>query len=391
MSLMQHQIDALNKLENGKILVGGVGTGKSRVAVHYYLGREADKDVYVITTAKKRDTLDWQSEFAQQRVGKTPDSTVAGVLTIDSWNRIHEYVDVKGAFFVFDEQRLVGSGKWVKSFLKIAEHNNWIVLTATPGDTWLDYIGVMVANGFYKNRTEFKREHVVYNPYVKFPKVSRYVAVGKLLRLRNQILVEMPYDKHTTRHLTDVECDYDKELYDKVWRDRWNPFLDQPVKNAGELFLVLRKVVNSDQSRLESVRGLLQDHPKLIIFYNFNYELEALRELDEVALGEWNGHLHQDIPKASHWAYLVQYTAGAEGWNCIETDAMVFYSQTYSYKIFEQSQGRIDRLNTPYYDLYYYLLKSKAPIDLGISKAVKQKRNFNEKEYNPLLSCQDQI
>lgn len=381
LQLYQHQIDAVNKLKNGSILCGGVGSGKSRVAVAYYLDNEKERDVYVITTAKKRDSLDWHKEFAGGAVGETPESTVAGLLSVDSWNNIAKYTDVEDAFFVFDEQRLVGSGKWVKSFLQIAKHNNWIMLSATPGDTWLDYIPVFIANGYVKNRTQFKREHVVYNSYTKWPKVERYLGEGALIRWRAEILVDMPYSRHTTRHARSVQCSYDQDLFDKVYRKRWHVFEERPLRDVGEMFLVMRKVVNQHPSRLAAIRHLLLQHPRLIIFYTFDFELEILRGLaDEHTLAEWNGHNHDDIPDETSWVYLVQYTAGSEGWNCVDTDAVAFYSLTYSYKQYHQAHGRIDRLNTKYVNLYYYTLRSDSLIDQAIFRSLGNKRNFNESQ-----------
>jgi hypothetical protein len=380
--LYPHQSRALDLLHNGSILRGGVGVGKTRVAAAYYMAKEAPKDVFVITTAKKRDSLDWEMEFAPFGVGKVKDGTVAGVLTVDSWNNIQKYVNVHGAFFIFDEQRLVGSGAWTKAFIKIAKRNHWILLTATPGDTWLDYIPVFVANGFYPNRTEFKREHVVYSTYSKFPKVERFIGIGKLVRLRNKILVEMPYQKLTTRKSTDVLVQYDKELLDLVFKKRWHVYEDRPLNGVAELFLVMRKVVNNDPSRLEAIQQLMTVHPRLIVFYNFNYELERLRTLAEyVPYAEWNGHKHEEIPETDGWLYAVQYVAGAEGWNCITTNATAFYSLTYSYKNWEQAHGRIDRLNTPFSELLYYNLLSKSPIDAAVMRSLKAKQNFNESKY----------
>lgn len=376
--LRPHQRTALQQLSDGKILWGGVGSGKSRVAVAYYETEHRHKDVYVITTAKKRDSQDWVGEFASIAVGREPNATVHGLLTVDSWNNIDKYADVQGAFFIFDEQRLVGSGAWVKAFLKIAKHNKWIMLSATPGDTWLDYIPVFVANGFYKNRTQFKREHVIYAPFTKFPKVDRYVGEGRLIKLRNQILVHMPYPKLTIRHSETVHVDFNKELMDTVLKNRWHIYQNRPIKDVAELYGVLRRVSNSDPSRLRKVEELLEKHPKLIIFYNFNYELDILRRLGEkVAIAEWNGWRHEEIPVSRSWCYLVQYVAGSEAWECVETNATVFYSLTYSYKLWEQSHGRIDRLNTPYKDLYYYMLRSKSGIDTAIWRSLHAKKNFN--------------
>lgn len=385
--LRPHQVDALRQLKDGRILWGGVGSGKSRVAVAYYEQEHRHRDVYVITTAKKRDSKDWEGEFARIVVGKEKSATFHGVLHVDSWNNIEKYREVKDAFFIFDEQRLVGAGAWVKAFLKIAKQNKWILLSATPGDTWLDYIPVFVANGFYKNRTQFKQEHIIYKPFSKFPKVDRYVGTGRLQRLRNQILVHMRYDKQTVRHEKTVIVEHDDKLLKDVLKNRWHLYQDRPIKDISELFGVLRRVVNEDFSRVQAIRDLLQEHPKIVVFYNFNYELDALKKMGDslfLTLGidysEWNGWRHEEIPTTDSWLYFVQYVAGAEGWNCIETDTIVFYSLTYSYKLWEQAHGRIDRLNTPFSDLFYYTLRSKAGIDIAIWRALKAKKSFYPKE-----------
>jgi hypothetical protein len=379
MNLLPHQEKALDELKNGSILWGGVGTGKTRVALAYYVRHESPKNLVVITTAKKRDSLDWVGEAAHFAIGGE-EATYHGVLTVDSWQNIDSYIDRKDCFFIFDEQRLVGSGMWVKAFLKIAKNNRWIMLSATPGDTWLDYIPVFVANGFYKNRTEFKLEHVVYDQgYKKYPKVHHYVGVNRLERNRAEILVHMPYMKETIRHEKIVKVEYDTVLMNQVIRDRWDPYQNKPIRDKAELCLVMRRVANENTSRLEAVRGVLSQHQKLIVFYNFNYELEALRglELPGVSVAEYNGYKHEDLPVSDSWLYLVQYVAGSEAWDCTETDAILFYSLTYSYKNWEQAHGRIDRLNTPFQHLFYYVLKSLAKIDQSVWRCLRAKKSFN--------------
>lgn len=397
-SLYDYQMDAVNRMRNGCILNGGVGSGKSRTSLAYYYKEQGGelnskkyipmknpKDLYIITTARKRDTLEWDSELTTFLLFTSPETNYYdNTVVIDSWNNICKYKDVKRAFFIFDEQRVVGSGAWVKSFLKIAKSNDWILLSATPGDTWLDYVPVFIANGFYKNRTEFSREHIVYSRFTKYPKVDRYINTGRLIRLRNKILVDMDFQRQTVAHHEDVFVSYDAAKYREISKTRWNPYSDEPIQNAGELCLCWRRLVNSDPSRGKAVLDIFAKHPRVIIFYNFDYELDILKGLDygkDVEIAEWNGHAHQPLPEGERWVYLVQYTAGCEGWNCIKTDVIIFYSQNYSYKVMEQASGRIDRLNTPYRDLYYYHLKSRSGIDLAISKALKEKKKFNEGKF----------
>ena len=391
--LRDYQLDAISNLNNGSILCGGVGSGKSLTAIGYYfmqnggkivpkmISMKNPKNLYIITTARKRDTCEWEGELSNYLLSPNPKSNnYKNEVKIDSWNNIEKYSGITNSFFIFDEQRVVGSGAWVKAFLKITKSNKWILLSATPGDSWKDYIPVFIANGFYKNRTEFAREHIVYSRFSKFPKIDRYLNTGRLIRLRNKILVNMDYSKPTQSHHIDVFCDYNSLEYKSIFRDRWNPIKNQPIKNASELCYELRRIVNSYPDRQYHILDILSKHNKAIIFYNFDYELEILKntigDLYEVA--EWNGHKHQPIPDSNKWAYLVQYTAGAEGWNCIKTDTIIFFSQNYSYKVMVQSSGRIDRMNTPYHDLYYYHLKSRSGIDLAISKALANKKKFNE-------------
>ena len=342
-------------------------------------------DLYIITTARKRDTLEWEGELVYFLMSINPElNYYDNKIVVDSWNNIKKYKDVTGGFFIFDEQRVVGSGSWVKAFLRICKHNRWILLSATPGDKWEDYIPVFIANGFYKNRSEFTREHLVYSYYGSYPKLERYLNTGRLIRLRNRILVDMDFKRPTVSHHEDVRVTYDISKYKDVGRLRWDPFKDEPIQNAGVLCYVWRRIVNSDQSRAVSLLELAEKHPRLIVFYNFDYELDILKGLyygPDVEVAEWNGHAHQPIPSGDKWVYLVQYTAGCEGWNCIKTDTIVFYSQNYSYKVMEQAAGRIDRLNTPYKDLYYYHFRSRSGIDLAISKALNEKKNFNEGKF----------
>ena len=432
-TLHPHQREAVGKMHNGCVLWGGVGTGKTMTALAYAMERESDKPIIVVTTAKKRDSFDWQREAAM--LGMNPSD-----IQVSSWNKIKEFVGYEDHLFIFDEQRLVGSGAWVKSFYKIAKDNRWILLSATPGDTWSDYAPMFIANGWYKNITDFRRQHAVYSTYTTFPKIERWINEGKLQKFRKHLLVEMPMVRHTTRHMHYVDCTYDQDILDVVKKRRWNVYTDEPLVNAAEMYSVLRKVVSTDPSRREALFSLAQEHDKLIVFYNFNYELEILRDIcrdlelhykidlppwdlteeelqkwntnqsgskspsktsinsSEKSLNhhtsqsephasggtifgwsEWNGHKHQEIPQTDRWIYLVQYLSGSEGWNCTETDAMAFWSLTYSYKQFNQAQGRIDRLNTPYEDLHYYVLMTDSIAEKPVIRALNQKKDFQPK------------
>lgn len=405
--LRDYQIKAVNEMSNGCILNGGVGSGKSRTGLYYYfkenggsmmpdyVSMKNPQDLYIITTAMKRDSLEWEGELANFALSTDPklNKLHGNKVVIDSWNNIKKYTDVADAFFIFDEDRLTGSGAWVKAFYKIAKKNNWIILSATPGDCWSDYIPVFLANGFYRNKTEFCREHIVYSSYTNWPQIDRYLNTGRLIRLRNKILIDMDFHRDTIPHHNDIYVDYDIPKYKEAMKTRWDPYKDEPIQQASGLCYVLRRIVNENESRVVALMEILEKTPRAIIFYNFDYERDMLlhlfshddsectNEFVDYEVAEWNGHAHQPIPKSDRWIYLVQYTAGCEGWNCVKTDTIIFFSQNYSYKVMTQASGRIDRMNTPFRDLYYYHLKTRSGIDLAISKALSKKKKFNERKW----------
>ena len=389
------QLSAIKKLKTGSILCGGVGSGKSRTALAYYFSRVLDgaldeyapptrsKDLYIITTARKRDTLEWDDECGLFLLSRDTQNSVSGIrVVIDSWNNISKYKDVKNAFFIFDEQRVVGYGKWATTFIKLARANDWILLSATPGDTWSDYMAVFIANGFYKNKTEFVNRHIVYDRFVKYPKIKKYLHCDELIRHRKDVLVNMKFVRATVSHKKTVNTTYDTDQYNRVFKDRWNIFNDEPVRDASTCCFLLRRIVNSDPSKIEALLSILEKHGKIIVFYNYDYELEILKAIpSKIDIAEWNGHKHEPLPTSDRWMYLVQYSAGAEGWNCITTDTIVFYSDNYSYKMMKQASGRINRMNTPFRDLYYYHLVSNSTIDKSISNSLSRKKNFNESAF----------
>lgn len=405
--LDKHQIDAIRTLKSGNILVGGVGTGKTRTAIAWWLFKvckgqnqivtkntdggfsrigkdlpmETPTDLYVITTARKRDSKDWELELTY--FSETSQARVV----IDSWNNIHKYEHVRDACFLFDEQRVVGYGSWVQSFLRIAKQNTWLLLSATPGDTWTDYIPVFIANGFYKNKTQFVDRHAVWDRYSKYPKIKRFVDENILYGLKRRITVDMEVPRHTVRHFNYIPVAYDRKTVEEVITEqRWNPYTEKPIKDVSEYCALLKRVIFADPSRLDATRKIIADHPRVIIFYSYDFELDQIRKLKDLCLegfdyAEWNGHIHENVPTSQKWIYVVNYMAGSEAWNCITTDTVIFWSQNYSYKQMEQSCGRIDRMNTPYIDLNYYILRSRSGLDLAISRSLRQKKKFNETKY----------
>lgn len=407
--LTNAQLKAVNSLKPGNILCGDTGSGKSLTSIAFYLKycgfdiKDIEKalmddiksnslgyeltPLYIITTPQKRDRCEWDVELSRFCLtqGISDDGYNNQVtIVVDSWNNIKKYTNICNSFFIFDEQRVIGNGEWVKSFLKISKNNYWILLSATPGDTYIDYLPVLIANGFYKNRTEFIYNHVIYNRYSKFPKIDKYIRTEIIDKYIDKILIKMYTENNKMHIINELPCKYDKDKYDYVVKNRWNPFTNEPIKTSAEFCKVLRTINNSDISRLNNLEDIYKEHKKIIVFYNFNFELEAILSLKNkgIKVTQWNGHKHEMIPLEEKWIHAVQYFAGNEGWNCIDTDTIVFYSNNYSYRVMKQSAGRIDRFNSPFKDLYYYMLLTDSKIENEIMRAIKEKKAFNEKNFS---------
>lgn len=393
--LYKTQYQVIPKIKNGNVIVGGTGVGKSRTSLAYYcyknggmledcginisnfLKRKEKKKLIVITIAKKRNDMDWEKEALP--------FGIVGELIVDSWNNIKKYKDFENCFFIFDEQKTVTYGTWSKTFIKICKKNEWIMLSATPGDKWIDYMAIFIANGIYKNQTHFEYEHVVFDRMSKYKNILRYINTDVLEKHRNKIFIFMKASSERTKYKKYIEHDYDMISYNLVNEKRWNIFKEKPIKDAGELCYTSRKVVNMSKTKLYIIDKIIKEKKKVIIFYNYNYELEILEQFlndNKIKYSQYNGIKHEKIPTGESWAYLVNYSAGAEAWNCIDTNTIIFYSLNYAYRVMKQSAGRIDRSNSPYMELHYYYLITNSKIDKAILKALKNKKKFNELSFS---------
>ena len=191
-------------------------------------------------------------------------------------------------------------------------------------------------------------------------------------------------ERHTTRVRKTIYCDYDHDLYKWVVKNRMDPWTNEPLRDAGGVCRILRKVVSDNDWRSDETLRLLASHERVIVFYNYDYELErilAVADRDGRPSAQWNGHRHDPVPRGERWIYICQYTSAAEGWNCTDTDTVLFWSLNYSWRVMEQCEGRIDRLNTPYSRLRYYFLESKSSIDEAIRRSLSLKKVFNERAF----------
>ena len=108
------------------------------------------------------------------------------------------------------------------------------------------------------------RSHVIFNRFVKYPKVEAYIDTWKLTENRQKILVHMHYEKKTKHVIKLMYASYDESLYKFVSEKRWNVYTDKPIKNISELCYVWRKIVNDDKSREDIIGRIIEEKRKVI-------------------------------------------------------------------------------------------------------------------------------
>lgn len=370
-----YQKRAINQMHNGCILCGGVGAGKSLTSLGYIDKVYPSGTVYIITPARKRNTGEWFDDIRKNDMDETR-------FVVDSWNNLSKYKDVKDAFFLFDEQKVSGKGTWAKSLIRIAKSNQWILLSATPGDTYDDYATVLIANGFVRNRTTWYDEYCVTKsqPFFHIVDHKNKDVIDMMIR---RIFIKMDYqsDKKRIERVIPIQARSAGEEKEILMTHK-APGAQMPFTTFAAAIAYVRMNCYDKSKKTEALRKIIEKHKKIIVFYNFlseKLEIERAAIDANVTINFYNGQRHDPIPDTDEWVYGVQYNSGAEAWNCITTNAMVFYSPNYSYKTMEQAHGRIDRVNSPYECLYYYMLLNELNIDNKVMNALSSKKDFNEK------------
>ena len=374
--LLKYQEEAIQKLHSGSVLYGATGSGKSLTGLAYYMRCWSHLDLYIITTSKKRNAGEWEEEIA--KLGCPPPKA------IDSWNRLKNYRMVSDAFFLFDEHKVGGHGKWAQSMITIAKKNKWILLTATPGDVWDDYASIFIANEFVKNKTTWNEDFCIFDRISKYPKIIGYQREDVLKNMRDAVLVPMEYqsEKVPIPYVIPYKVDHEEEAYVLARRKSLRHPEMRAFRNTSAMFAYMRMNLPDKESKIQALADVLKKEPKAIIFYNFTpekYEIENAARQVNIPFFQYNGQIKDNVPDGDTWVYAVQYTAGAEAWNCITCRTVIFYSMNYSYKVMTQAKGRIDRCNSPFDELhYYYFISPDFEIDQEILNALTRKEKFNE-------------
>lgn len=388
--LYNFQRQLLNSIEENYIIAADTGTGKTMMAIHHYLKHNTGEPLLILAPPQKIKEGGWQRELdfvaSHYNIEIPYDIISYGVLS----KRWKEYKDW---FLVMDECHYVKNptsqrGKAAINLTK--QSTNFLLLSATPSSNgWGDTIAYMIMFGYYKNKTQFLKEHAVYNriDYGNGPVnvVSDYRDQEKLQKLYQSFSIKLAKEDCLDLPPLVFEKVHFKpsKEYNIIKKDR--VLGEELFDNISKLQHGLRFYANQ-ADKLKYTEMLLEGtEENVIIFYNYKQENEELKKIAKKLkkkVFEVSGS-KTNLPDKEKWTSLknsvtiVQYQAGAAGIELQYANIVIFHTPTYSYQDYEQALGRAYRNGqTKKVTVYQYITKNT--IETSIYQALAAKKDFTE-------------
>lgn len=407
MNLYQFQKDYLRNLPGKFIFAADTGTGKSYMALEHFRHIVHTRvPLLILGPAAKMRTGDWQR--AVEEVWPDPDERPdVSYYSYEKFTRNpttkeyakngnrgvwREWAALPMASFavICDEAHRManptsGTGKAMFEVSKRAGF--FIGLTATPlPNGWISAANYFKVFGFTRNITEFKKRYCEIQTFKGFPEITGYYHEEELKSQWN--LISRPLRKEDAIDLPAIVSVPVRvptpPAYTEVTKSHM--FGDKVLDNPSAYLHALR------QSTLESKLPWLDQFVEgvssnIVIFYNYVSEREAVLAMlkknhKERQVFRVDGEVH-GLPQRGDWdtlkrtITLAQYQSGSTGVEMTYADTIVFLSPTYSYTLYHQSVGRIERIGQEA-KMTLYKVCAPATVERDIWLAIKRKTNFSE-------------
>ena len=392
--LYDFQKELLNKIEPNYILAADTGTGKTMMAIHHYLRYGKGESLLIVCPPQKKKEGGWdrEIEFVCNHYGiEIEYETLSFGMIAKRWK------DYKGWFIVLDECHYAKNptsqrGKATINLTKVSTH--FLLLSATPSSNgWGDTIAYMIMFGYYKNKTQFLKEHAIYEDKYFGPKpikvVSDFKDAEKLKEIYQSFSIKLAKEECLDLPgivFEDVSFKSTKE-YKIIEKDRILTVGDDDFlyDSVPKLQHGLRFYANQEDKLKYSEMLAEGTSENIIIFYYYQEEKNELKKIMKKLkkkVFEVSGQA-TELPDKSKWSglhnsvTLVQYMAGSAGIELQYANLVVFYTPTYSFQDYEQALGRAYRNGqTKKVTVYRYITKNT--VEEAIYGALKHKRDFTE-------------
>lgn len=397
--LYEYQKKVIDKADSSWLFALGTGTGKTILSIHHYLKHYNGESLLIIAPAQKVLEGGWDREV--QRVANFYNIQIQydvmsyGVLA-KKWNLY------KGWFVIFDECHYVKNptsqrGKAALNLTRIS--TNFSLLSATPSSNgWADTINYMLMFNFYRNKTQFIKEHAIHETKFFGQKQIKVIADWK-----DQDKLKMLYQSISTKLSKDDCLDLPplifEDVYFKVSKEyeiiRKKRVLE--TENGPIAYDTVMKLQHglrfyaNQKDKLSYTEMLAEStNENIVIFYYYQQEKDDLVKVlaKNKKIYEVSGKVNH-LPSRDQWdelkntVTLVQYQAGAAGIELQYCNLVIFYTPTFSFQDYDQALGRAYRNGqTKKVTVYRYITKKS--VEEHVYRSLAEKKDFTEslfKEY----------
>lgn len=229
------------------------------------------------------------------------------------------------------------------------------------------------------------------NPYKNFERLKRKLADFGAVFMKTEEVMDLPEQNFI------IKKSSKSKVYTKFMKKSIVEF--DGVTLVGDTRLTKRLYSRQlcgmyNEERYSMIKELLEStNDRMVIFYNFNAELEQLKviceELDK-PISQVNGSVKDldNFENIDNTVLLVQYQAGAMGLNLQKANKIIYFSLTESSDLFEQSKKRIHRIGTTQ-PCFYYILMCENSVEEDIYKSLLLKQDYNDALFKKLEERND--
>lgn len=320
-----------------------------------------------------------------------------GVINYDLCYRREELLKLQNYTLILDESHTISNSKSkrTKSIMKL-KFDNVLLLSGTPASNseYMKLYSQLKLLGLNMNKKDYEDRYgnwfTMEMNGIKFRVLSKKHPYKHVDELKNKM-----YNLGCRFKKTDEVIELPEQRFINVWvqpSKYYKTFVKDGYVDCGDSeyissspatdMLYARQLCNSKE-KLEMVRTLIEGtEDRVIIFYNFNCELELLQQLVQKLkrpISYVNGSVKNlnCYNNNSDSVTLVQYQSGSSGVNLQKASKMIYYSPPIKSDFFEQSKKRIHRIGQDNKCTYWKLITNNS-IELNIYNTLAKKQDYTE-------------
>lgn len=362
---------------------------KSKVKdwIEHFRNNYSEYKVYDLTSKTKNEKLSNNAILLNCKNGTNVKCVL--VINYELAFRRQELADLRDFTLLLDESSLIQNetAKRSKFILKKLSPKNIILLSGTPTSgkyerLWsqMNLLGWKISKKMYYKQyvdIEFTDEgYPLIKGYKNVDRLKRKMREYGCVFMKSEEVLDLPQ-----QNFIDINIDVSKE-YKKFMKSGIVKFDDVELVGDTTLtkLLYARQLCGQySKEKLKAFKDLIDStEDRLIVFYNFNDELEKMQQLCEGRqISVVNGSVKNlyAYENYDNSITFIQYQAGAMGLNLQKANKIVYFTPTLSSELFEQSKKRIHRIGQDRPCFYYQF---KCGVEYKIYDTLSMRKDYTE-------------